>query len=95
MKRGEAIPMVDASNVFNLLNREAALRNICILCPVLVLMLTNMYRTHSTLIINGDHIPSQGGTTQGDPLAMVMYAFGTLPLIHNLQDDVTQVWYIC
>jgi len=24
---------------------------------------------------------------------MVMYAIGTLPLIHKLQDNVTQVWY--
>ena len=70
----EALLMVDASNAFNSLNREAALRNICILCPVLAPMLTNMYRTHSMLFIDGDHILSQEGTMQGDPLAMALYA---------------------
>ena len=91
----EAVLWVDASNAFNSLNREVALRNIHIHCPVLAPMLTNMYRTHSMLFIDGNHILSQEGTTQGDPLAMAMYAIGTLPLIHKLQGegDVTQAWY--
>ena len=89
----EAILMVDASNAFNSLNRKTALRNIHILCPVLAPMHTNMYRSHSMLFIDGDHILSQEGTTQGDPLAMAMYAIGTLPLIRKLHGDVTQVWY--
>ena len=93
----EAVLLVDASNAFNSLNRKAALRNIRIHCLVLALMLTNMYWTHSMLFVDGNHILSQEGTTQGDPLAMVMYTIGTLPLIHKLQGegDVTQTWYIC
>ena len=52
----EAVLLVDTSNVFNSLNREAGLRNIRIHCPVLATMLTNMYRTHSMLFIDGNHI---------------------------------------
>ena len=89
----EAVLMVDASNAFNSLNREAALRNIHILCPVIAPMLINTYRTPSRLFIDGDHILSREGTTQGDPLAMAMYAIGMLPLIHKLQSVVAQVWY--
>ena len=35
------------------------------------------------------------GTTQGDPMAMAMYALGTLPLIDrsNPYNLVQQVWY--
>ena len=41
-------------------------------------------------------ILSQEGTTQGDPLAMSLYALATLPLIMSLKNemnDVDQVWY--
>ena len=36
---------------------------------------------------------SKEGTTQGDPLAMAMYAIGTQPLIHRLNGIGKQVWY--
>lgn len=39
----EAILMVDASNAFNSLNREAALRNVRVLRPVLAPILINTY----------------------------------------------------
>ena len=37
---------------------------------------------------------SEEGTTQGNPLAMPMYALGVVPLINSLSADfVSQVWY--
>ena len=89
----EAILLVDASNAFNTLNRQVALRNVLNLCPILAPILVNTYRSHSKLFIGGEHILSREGTTQGDPLAMAMYGIGTLPLIHKLRENVTQCWY--
>ena len=39
---------------------------------------------------------STEGTTQGDPLAMAMYALAVTPLIYHLRSSdptVSQVWY--
>ena len=45
--------------------------------------------------MDGQVLWSEEGTTQGDPLAMPMYALATIPLIDQLSSiqDVTQVWY--
>ena len=56
----------------------------------------NTYRAPSELYVDGDVIFSQEGTTQGDPLTMLMYALATIPLIKKLKtnvNDVNQVWY--
>ena len=55
----------------------------------------NMYRSDPALFIEGETIVSKEGTTQGDPIAMAMYAIGTLPLIQQLASSTqaTQVWY--
>ena len=89
----EAVLLIDASNAFNSLNRVAALRNAHILCPAIAPILTNTYRDDSPLFIDGETILSREGTTQGDPLAMSMYAIGTLPLIRKLSNDVRHVWF--
>ena len=90
----DAVILVDASNAFNSLNRQAALRNIHQLCPALSKVLTNTYREDVQLFIDGEVLLSQEGTTQGDPLAMAMYAIAITPLIHRLEDRVNkQVWF--
>ena len=78
--------LVDASNAFNSLNREAAPHNIQQLCPSLSKIIINTYREDSQLFIDGSTLYSQEGTTQGDPLAMAMYA--------QLEDDgIKKAWY--
>ena len=77
----EGIFLVDASNAFNSLNRRAALLNMFHLCPPLATILTNIYRSASHLFIDGSSLLSQEGTTQGDPLAMPMYAINIIPVI--------------
>ena len=90
----EAVFLVDASNAFNFLNRQVALHNIRRLCPLLATILINTYRAPTELIVDGDTILSQEGTTQGDPLAIPMYALATIPLIKKLHRNYKQVWYV-
>ena len=91
----EAVILVDASNAFNLLNRQTALRNVHHLCPSFSNVLVNTYREDIQLFIEGETLLSQEGTTQGDPLAMAMYAIVITPLIHHLEDEeIKQVWFV-
>ena len=88
--------LVDATNAFNSLNRLSALHNIRRLCPSLAAALINCYRAPIDLFVDGEVFQSCEGTTQGDPLAMSMYALATIPLIKKLHcrlKDVSQVWY--
>ena len=89
----EGTLLVDASNAFNSLNRRAALLNMFHLCPPLATILTNTYRSASHLFIDGSSLLSQEGTTQGDPLAMPMYAISITPVIRQLMGLTRQVWY--
>ena len=44
--------------------------------------------------MGGETLLSQEGTTQGDPLAMAMYALATVPLIDKVKTNgLRQVWY--
>ena len=85
--------LVDASNAFNNLNRKAALHNIQVLCPSLAKILINTYRIDTELFIDKATLLSMEGTTQGDPLAMAMFALATVPLINNVSPKPKQVWY--
>ena len=90
----EAILLIDAENAFNSLNRELALKNVEILCPALHHALANSYKHPSNLSVNNTVWLSTEGTTQGDTLAMAMYAIGIFSLIELLQKpNVTQKWY--
>ena len=92
----DGVILVDASNAFNNLNRQAALHNVRYICPPLTLTLINTYREPARLFMSGgQEIMSSEGTTQGDPLAMQFYALGTNPLLKFLQSnvpEVSQVW---
>ena len=91
----EAVLLVDASNAFNSLNRQVALRNIRVICPSVATALINTYRRDAELFVDGSTLYSQEGTTQGDPLAMPMYALALCPLIEKIKLDtsVIQLWY--
>ena len=91
----EAVLLVDATNAFNALNHESALHNIRYLCPALVTIIINIYCDSSDLYVDGHTLLSKEGTTQGDPLAMPMYALATIPLIKYLSSTSSnmQVWY--
>ena len=103
----EATMLVDATNAFNCLNREAALQNVKILCPALSVHQNNVYGRPANLFIRGENnqatLKSQEGTTQGDPTAMGWYAISTLPMIsfnnshtqhgEHQPADVHQAWF--
>ena len=79
----EAVLLVDAANALNSINRKVFLHNISILCP-------GCYKTPVRLfVIGGTEIRSNEGTTQGDPVAMTIYAIGITPLIMMMFELVT------
>ena len=82
--------MLDASNAINSLNHRAALLNMFHLCPPLA---TNTYHSASHLFIDGSSLLSQEGTTQGDFLALPMYAIGIIPVMRQLMGLARQVWH--
>ena len=93
-EESEAVLLVDASNAFNSLNRSNALHNIMSICPSLATIVINSYRQHPQLFIDKEKLLSQEGTTQGDPLAMAIYAISVQPLVQCLnQKEAKQVWF--
>ena len=92
----DAVLLIDASNAFNSLNRAAALYNNRVLCPSIATYVIITYREPERLfIVSGQELRSSEGTTQGDPLAMSLYAISLQQLITRLQvkSAASQCWY--
>ena len=62
----EAVLLLDATNAFNTLNRNAALSNVNKKCPPLAKVLINTYRHNPQLYVDYKTLLSKEGTTQGD-----------------------------
>ena len=56
MPHCDAVIQVDATNAFNSLNRQVALRNVLHLCPSLAKIVINSYRQEINLFIDGETI---------------------------------------
>ena len=60
-----------------------------VICPEISVFANNCYSSPSRLFIRGGkEIPSQEGTTQGDPIAMAIYALRILPLLTSITYQV-------
>ena len=64
----EAILLIDAKNAFNNLDRRVALLNIHQLCPALAAVLTNCYRSSSSLFVQGERCGQGKAPPRGIPL---------------------------
>ena len=82
-----ALFLVVASNAFNSINRNDFLHSLTIICPAIATYAKNCWSLHSQLfIIGGNEIRSCEGTTQGDPIAMAVYAIVIIPMILMIVD---------
>ena len=78
----DGIILVDVSNAFNAVNRETFLHNIKIICPPMAMFTRNCYSLNARLFVIGGHeLTSKEGTTQGDPIAMAVYATAIVSMI--------------
>ena len=94
--------LIDARNAFNEENQTAMLWPVQNECPSGAQFTFNFNRHWATLMVwetgdgSGYFLHSKEGVTQGDPLAMIVYDIGSLPLIREMRNDhprVTQPWY--
>lgn len=76
-KDTETVLIVDSSNAFNSLNREAALRNAHLLCPAFAPILTNTYRFPSRLRrrITSSHMKALPRVTRSPWLCMLLACY--------------------
>ena len=88
------ILLADAANAFARLSHAVCLRNVRYLCPVLAPTAVNTYRNPARLFVGGECILSSEGTSQGDPIAMPMYATGVVTLLQSVATEgAIQAWF--
>ena len=92
MLQGHPLILMTVKQSFSLMSR-IPLTLLTAKLPFALLLLINSYQNLTELFIDGDIIPSQEGTTQGNPLAMAMYRLATIPFIRGLDGLCRQVWY--
>ena len=94
--------LVDARNAFNEGNRIAFLWTVRHRWPAGAKFTFNCYRHWAQLLVRSEDgdiaaiLYSKEGCTQGDPLAMIVYGVGMLPLVEKLEEeipDIVQPWY--
>ena len=74
--------LIDASNAFDSVNRNVFLHNVAVVYPAVSIYVKNCYINPSRLFIIGGHeLTSSEGTTQGDPIAMAIYAIAVITLM--------------
>ena len=79
----------DASNVFNSVNRNVFLHNVKVICQPISTFVKNCYQAPSCLfVIGGVELKSSEGTTQGDPIAMMIYVITMILLILKTVDSM-------
>ena len=91
-KTYKEVLLVDALNTFNSINRNVFLHNVTIICPAIAIYVKNCYSLHSRLfIIGGNEIRSCEGTTQGDPIAIAVYAIAIITMILMIVDITSKI----
>ena len=91
----QGILLIDAHNAFNSLNRRVAMWNVHVLCPALGPVVVNTYRSNIHLFVGDETILSVEGTTQGDPLAMAIYAIAIMPLVRRTSSEGLKANMVC
>ena len=80
-KDSEAVLLIGASNAFNAVNSKLFLQNVSMICPKIAFFVRNCYSLPSRLFIIGrSELKSCEGTTQGDPVAVTIYASNLIQL---------------
>ena len=88
--------LIDAKNGFNEISRKAMLWTVRHLWPSGAIFTFNCYRHASRLLLrssNGEarYITSREGVQQGDPIAMLLFALATVPLIKTIREEVQKL----